>query len=87
MNAFVIVENRPFSLDQIIKDHSDYLSDDWVLHKHAPQIRTGHEYNAYLTQISFWNDLIKYDRVLIFQHDSKLLRHGIEEFFELNMLL
>lgn len=37
-------------------------------------------YNRLLTSIQFWDYLQPYDRVLIFQHDSKLLRNGIENF-------
>src|ERR1043165_1214123 len=37
------------------------------------------EYNRLLTSTWFWNE-ISYDKVLIFHHDSRLLRHGIKEF-------
>lgn len=39
-----------------------------------------HTYNKLLTSVSFWQRLIGYDRVLIFQSDSGLLKDGIEEF-------
>jgi hypothetical protein len=39
-------------------------------------------YNQLLTSEWFWFGLADYDRVLIFQHDSGLLRDGIEEFLE-----
>ena len=39
-------------------------------------------YNELLTSLDFWKDLNDYDRVLIFQSDSTLLRKGIEEFYE-----
>jgi hypothetical protein len=38
-------------------------------------------YNNLLTRFEFWN-AIPYDKILIFQHDSRLLRKGIEEFLE-----
>lgn len=41
-----------------------------------------HAYNNLLTSASFWVQFFKYSRVLIFQTDSKLLRKGIEEFYE-----
>lgn len=44
---------------------------------HAISIR---EYNQLLTSESFWYKLTQYERVLIFQTDSMLLRKGIEEF-------
>jgi hypothetical protein len=39
------------------------------------------QYNKLLTSYSFWHS-IPYDKILIFQHDSRLLRKGIEEFLE-----
>ncbi len=40
------------------------------------------DYNNLLTSLTFWEPLCKYDRVLIFQSDSSLLRTGVEEFLE-----
>lgn len=39
-------------------------------------------YNHFITQPIFWSALMKYDRILIFQHDSRILRTGIEEFYQ-----
>jgi hypothetical protein len=39
-------------------------------------------YNNLLTNKHFWGNLCRYDRVLIFQSDSMILREGIEEFYE-----
>lgn len=39
------------------------------------------EYNKTLTDTWFWNRIV-FDKILIFQHDSKLLKEGIEEFLE-----
>lgn len=41
---------------------------------------TTQKYNEVLTSAAFWENLLEYERVLIFQHDSKLLRNGIEQF-------
>lgn len=38
-------------------------------------------YNNLLTSAEFW-EAIPYEKVLMFQHDSRLLRKGIEEFLE-----
>ena len=38
-------------------------------------------YNEILTSSWFWKSLT-YDKILIFQHDSRMLREGIEEFLE-----
>lgn len=42
---------------------------------------TEHQYNDLLTSAEFWNKL-PYDKVLVFQTDSMLLREGIEEFLK-----
>lgn len=41
------------------------------------------EYNKLLTSTTFWN-LISEENILIFQHDSEILRTGIEDFYEFN---
>lgn len=42
-------------------------------------------YNKLLTSLDFWN-VLNYERVLIFQHDSGLLREGITEFLEYDFI-
>lgn len=80
--AAIIVENR-FDVSEIIEGHKKFLPDDWVaIPWHARGIKTISDYNKLLTSLTFWKTLILYDRVLIFQHDSALLRKGIEEFLE-----
>ena len=39
-------------------------------------------YNHLMTRKSFWEEYKEYNRVLIFQYDSGLLRYGIEEFMQ-----
>lgn len=84
MNAVLIVENRPhIDAKKILRDHKKYLSDDWeTLWDPSPSIKSASDYNRLLTSENFWRKLIKYDRVLICQHDSGLLREGIEEFMK-----
>lgn len=40
------------------------------------------EYNGLLTSTLFWEFFTKYDRVVVFQSDSMLLKRGIEDFYE-----
>jgi hypothetical protein len=50
----------------------------------TPFVINEHYFNALnweMTRPSFW-ETFQEDRVLIFQHDSGILRHGIEEFYE-----
>lgn len=88
MIAAIIIDDRNGIANKAIDDHKKYLPKDWVvLHFQPPyagginEIKTAKDYNRILTQKSFWRACI-YDRVLIFQHDSGLLRNGIEEFLE-----
>lgn len=42
-------------------------------------------YNELLTSPEFWEQFLDYKKVLIFQHDSMILRPGIEEFMEMSV--
>lgn len=77
----VIVENR-FPVDKIISEHRKFLPLDWEVWIYdRPEIKTERDYNILLTSPEFWHEL-PFDKVLIFQHDSGLLREGIHEFLE-----
>lgn len=53
-----------------------------IFNKFASSKMTMAEYNRFLTNSVFWKALENYNRVLIFQHDSRILRKGIEEFYQ-----
>ena len=82
--AVVIVENRKdIQTRDILRHHKRFLPVEWEMRWYSiPSIVDAESYNAFMTSVSFWNDLLKYDRVLICQHDSGLLRKGVEEFLE-----
>lgn len=46
-----------------------------------PEIKSLQEYNVFMTNKEFWKEL-PFDKVLICQHDSGILREGIDEFLE-----
>jgi hypothetical protein len=76
----LIIENRDFDMAEIIDRHKKYLPDSWeIVHFKDEVIKSEKDYNTLLTSIDFWMS-IPFDKVLIFQHDSGLLRNGIEEF-------
>ena len=77
----IIVDDRPSKqLDKIVEGHMAFLP-GWDLNRiHHIPINSGHDYNNILLDINFWIKLLDYERVLIFQHDSMILRGGIEEF-------
>jgi hypothetical protein len=64
-------ELKSFNVDYTIIDIK--LDDDTI-----------HGYNLLLTDhgLKFWAHFMDFERVLIFQNDSSLLRNGIEEFYE-----
>ena len=86
------------NIGSVIRDHLQFLpgydliifhgSNNEVLFKglkgkrFTVNINNLHQYNALMTSTEYWNKLLSYDRVLIFQHESMILRKGIEEFYE-----
>jgi hypothetical protein len=82
--AAVIVENRSIiNVPEVIDRHRKFMPEGVHIYGiQNNQIKTANDYNQLLTSESFWNDYKAYDRVLIFQHDSGLLRHGIGEFLD-----
>lgn len=79
----IIVENRPIpGLQKIIDDHMKFLPGWNFVHWSEQGLATLQDYNRLLTSERFWSKFQKYDRVLIFQHDSGILRSGINEFMD-----
>lgn len=78
--AAVIIENR-FDVSEVIEAHTKMLNSLFTESLHfKTTIKTIQQYNEVLTSVEFWSKLLDYDKVLIFQHDSMLLRKGIQEF-------
>ncbi|MCH7827572.1 MAG: hypothetical protein IIC75_06335 [Bacteroidetes bacterium] len=50
--------------------------------KYIVKVNTLHDYNMLMTSQWYWSKLLAYEHVLIFQTDSKILRPGIEVFYE-----
>jgi len=83
-NIAVIVESRKLpNLDLVIQDHMKYLPGwEYDIVDDKDMSNPFWHYNGLLTSIDFWQEYIDFERVLIFQHDSRLLREGVEEFME-----
>lgn len=62
----------------VIKEHFPYAT----FHDMGNIQMTMANYNRFLINSIFWKSLTNYHRVLIFQHDSRILRKGIEEFYQ-----
>lgn len=77
----IIIENR-FNVDQVIADHYRFLPKlNFPIHLNIENIKTIEDYNKLLTSSNFWSG-IKEDKVIIFQHDSALLKPITYEFLE-----
>lgn len=75
----IIIDNRTLP-HGVIERHSNYLPKDWeVVHVSNHNVKNWLDYNVLLTSERFWK-AVPFEKVLIFQHDSGLLRQGIEEF-------
>jgi hypothetical protein len=79
--AAIIIDNRVDIAKKAIEEHKRFIPKGWQIINIVPNYKTMIDYNKLLTNPSFW-DHIEYDRVLIFQHDSGLLKSGIEEFLQ-----
>jgi hypothetical protein len=86
--AAIIIDDRDKVAQKAINEHIDFLPDDWiVVHQKPPYaggvyyIKSAQVYNNILTHPLFWKGC-DFDRVLVFQHDSGLLKKGIEKFLE-----
>lgn len=96
--AAVIVDTRTVSLYQVITEHLYYLPKYTKLYvfssernRHLQEmlncefinvdVNSIQDYNNLLMGKEFWNKIHE-ENILIFQEDSRLLREGIEEFFE-----
>lgn len=83
----IIIENRPIpNLADIIEGHIRYLPKGWGLKVFdRVKINSINDYNRLLTSKDFWYRL-PYDKVLIFQSDSIILRNGIEDFIDYDFI-
>lgn len=82
MIAVSVVDNKNDCFE-IFKRHTKFLS-DFRLYK-DDTITSINDYNKLLTSIEFW-EKFEEEKVLIIQHDSGLLRTGIEEFFQYDFI-
>ena len=48
----------------------------------CPDIGHRQDYSLQMVSESYWERLCEYDKALVFQHDSGILRYGIEDFYE-----
>lgn len=81
--AVSLIESDSIRYDIAIK-HSEYLPKDssYYFEDRLPSI---HEYNKRLTSLEFWEQFEE-ENVLIIQHDSAILRNGIEDYYQYDFI-
>lgn len=81
-NCAVIIDNRPSKqLQSTIDAHMDFLEGWDLKHFDDFQIESTNDYSQILKDYKLWLSLSDYDKVLIFQHDSMILRPIEKEMF------
>lgn len=75
LEVYCSAENKTF-VEQELLGLDYHIADNTVV------IKNTNDYNKLLMGLPFWEPLLKYERVLVFQTDSELLRPGIEEFLK-----
>jgi hypothetical protein len=78
----LIVDNRDIDFKPIYDRHLPHLPEGTKSIHYKPKIKSIADYNKLFTSPKFWRKFVDYDMVLIFQHDSALLRSGIEDFYQ-----
>jgi len=76
----VIIDNRPITLDWVYESHIKHLPDHWgfqIIKNH--DVRTLNDYNNLMTSRALW-EAVQFDKVLVFQQDSRLLAPWRSEF-------
>jgi len=80
--ACLIVDNRDIDFQPIYDRHYKHLPKGTPFIRYQSSITSTIEgYNSLLTTAHFWQEFFTYERILVFQHDSGLLRSGIEQFY------
>lgn len=75
-----------FELVVFCSEANKRLFNEFDSEKYIVSINNLNDYNRLLTSTFFWDKLQQYGRVLIFQTDSKILRKGIEEFYQFDYI-
>jgi len=83
MLAVSLIENNPLSTKVCI-EHSKYLPEHSIFYC-EPRLNSIHEYNKRLTSLDFWNQFEE-ENILIIQHDSGILRSGIEDYYQYDFI-
>lgn len=82
----IIIDNRYIDNTWVHESHGKFLPEDWGIMKFTKHdVRTLNDYNNLMTSRELW-EAIPFDKVLVFQQDSRLLRTGIDAFLEYDFI-
>jgi len=78
-----LIENHPGAIDIALR-HGKFLPKDTKCYIEK-RLNSIEEYNKRLVSLDYWNQFTE-ENILIIQHDSAILRTGIEDYFEYDFI-
>ena len=78
--AVILVENRKQLIANALHNHMPFIPNGAAFY-HNRDVNSFEDYNELMTSRRFWESIAE-ENILVIQHDSALLRHGIEKFYE-----
>jgi len=78
--AVILVENRDELISKALDNHLPFIPNGSTFYNNW-DVHTIEDYNKLMTSRKFWESIAE-ENTLIIQHDSALLRHGIEQFYK-----
>ena len=78
--AVILVENRDELISKALDNHLPFIPNGSTFYNNW-DVHTIEDYNKLMTSRKFWESIAE-ENILIIQHDSALLRHGIEHFYK-----
>lgn len=82
-SCVAIVIDNLHPIEPIIALHEPYLPKGCdIYHLAKENVNSIADYNSLMTSKRLWRNLSNFESVIVFQHDSQLVRHGIEDFLQ-----
>lgn len=78
--AVILVENREENISKALDNHLAFIPNGATFYNNW-DVNSIEDYNKLMTSRKFWES-IKEENILIIQHDSALLRTGLEKFYK-----
>jgi len=82
----ILIENRKELIKPTLDKHLPFIPQAWGLKIYDDvQVKSLNDYNKLLTSESFWES-VPFEKVLIIQNDSELLREGVNDFIQYDLV-